>query len=216
MTISYPRDLPANRIASCRIRAKRRVARAPLRGGGVQAVELGPAVWEADYETAPLSRAQAAEWESWLDTLRGGTQLFKGRDPRRSYARAYPAGYGALTVSGSPFTGSGTLSSVASGGAVVTLGALPVSFVLSVGDQLSVAFSGRQHFHRVSEAGTANGSGVASVAIEPFLPAGYSGGEAVLLLRPWFLASVDEDSIDVSSDIGGRTRVSFSASQVFA
>lgn len=216
MTISYPRDLLANRIASCRIRPKRRVARAPLRGGGVQAVELGPAVWEVEYETAPLSRARAAEWEAWLDTLRGGTQLFKARDPRRSYARAYPAGYGALTVSGSPFSGSGTLSAVSSGGAVVTLGALPVSFVLSVGDQLSVAFAGRQHFHRVSEGASANGSGAATVAIEPFLPAGYATGEAVLLVRPWFLASIDEDSVDVSGDVGGATRVSFSASQVFA
>jgi len=216
VTISYPRDLLANRIASCRIRAKRRVARAPLRGGGVQAVELGPAVWEADYETAPLSRAQAAEWESWLDTLRGGTQLFKARDPRRSYARAYPSGYGALTVSGDPFSGTCALSSVASGGAALTLGALPVGFVLSVGDQLSLAFSGRQHFHRVSQAGTANGSGAATVSIEPLLPSGYAGGEDVLLLRPWFLASVDEESIDVSADINGRTRVSFSGSQVFA
>ncbi len=217
MTITYPRDLPSNRIASARMRLTRRVARAPLRGGGTQAVEVGSPVWAVDYETAALSRAQAGVWESWLDTLRGGTQLFKARDPRRSYALRYPAGYGGLVVAGgsTPFSGSGTLSAVGGGGATATLGGLPSAFEISVGDQLSVAYAGRQHFHRVSEAVTADGSGAATVSVEPLVLPGYATGESVLLLRPWFLAVVDESSIDVSSDINGRTQVRFSASQVF-
>lgn len=194
------------------------IARRPLRGGGPQAVEIGSPLWVADFETAALSRAQAGLWESWLDTLRGGTQLFKARDPRRSYALRSPAGYEGLAVAGgsTPFSGSGTLSAVGGGGATVTIGGLPASFEISVGDQLSIAYAGRQHFHRVSDGAISNGAGSATVSVEPLVLPGYATGEAVLLLRPWFLASVDESSIEVSADINGRTQVRFSASQVFA
>lgn len=150
-------------------------------------------------------------------------------------------------VGGGLFDGTATISAVAATLDSLTLSTLPAGFALSPGDMISVAYSdvselitnrstgryfvmpgwlggyrrvisnGRRTLHRIVEGAVANGSGAATVSIEPVLfpgaPIGTAG--AVTLAKPWCQARIDAASIDVKWNLGRWATVSFSASQVY-
>lgn len=219
MTITFPRDLPdPHNIKSCRFDVQHQQVRAPTRGGLVQVAAVGVDLWVASYETAPMREVEAEAWRAWLHSLRGGALFFKMCNPVRRYALAYPTGYGALTRAGggSFSAGTATLSAIATTRDTITLTTLPASFVLTVGDLVSIPFgSAGRALHRVVEGATANGSGQATVTIEATIPLAVSTGVTVDLLKPWCNGVVDAKSIKSQWTGGRMCSIAFDATQVY-
>tara|TARA_R110000868_G_scaffold936_1_gene7123 strand:- start:13618 stop:14250 length:633 start_codon:yes stop_codon:yes gene_type:complete len=208
MAITFPRDLiEPFRVRSCTFEQMEIQARSPARGGQVQVVGLGPAVWSMKYETVPLTEAQGAAWEAWLSSLRGGARLFKAWHPYRRYGLAYPRGGPAA------FSGACTLASVGGGLDTVTLSGLPSNYVLSPGDLMSWEHAANsQALHRVVEGATASTGGGATVTVEPTVRPS-PGSTAVTLHKAWCHAVVDPSSIEVRWSPGRRAVVSFAGMQ---
>lgn len=216
MTISYPRDLPEpfSWSAACKFTPSYEQTSAPTRGSLQQVANLAPDCWFMRYQTVPLNEAAVAAFEAWFSSLRGGTRLFKGWHPLREFPLAYPNGFAGLTVSGSPFTGSAVLTDVNGTLDVITIGSLPVGFVLSVGDMLSFPYaSGGQSLHRVTEGAVASAGGVAAVTVEPQVPINWTDNAALLLTKAWCHAVIDAKSFDVAWQLGRKAVVSFNAMQ---
>lgn len=216
MTLVFPRDLPEPFVwRPGKFELTYVQARNPTRGGLVQVVNLAPDYFSMIYETRPLHEGQVEVFRAWWSSLRGGARLFKAFDPVREYPLAYPNGFAGLTVGGSPFSGSGTLTAIGSLRNTVTVSDLPENFVISEGDKLSFGYgSSGQSLLRVVEAATANDDGVAVATIEPVVPLGVATGVPVSFFRPWCKAVIDASSFAVNWQLGRRGSVSFSATQV--
>lgn len=160
---------------------------APTWGGLVQSVNQGRRLWRMSYVTRPLREEEAFGLLADLRALKGSVRPFKALDPLRRFAIAYPGGYTGMTkAGGGAFNGTAKLDAVAETLDAVTLDNLPAGFVLKKGDLLSFAFgSTRQALHSVVEAGTANGSGVATVGVEPSVVPGFTLDADVALADPW-------------------------------
>lgn len=182
-------------------------------GASPNVADLGPAYWMASYQTKVLSRAAFEEWAAWLDSLRGGLRMFKGRPARRKWPMAYPKGFGALTVSGSPFDGTGNLASISSTTRdVVTVNQMPVGFSLAVGDFFSIPVGTRQHIHRVVVAATASGSGTATFSVEPPIRPNATTGTEVRFEAPYCDMVVTSRSLSPFAN-GRGGMVAFEAQQ---
>lgn len=215
MTITFPRALPDPfPWRDCKFLPSYQQVRAPTRGGLVQVANVAREFWTMKYQTAPLQEAKVAEFEAWHSTLRGGAKLFKAYHPLREYPLAYPGGFAGLTVAASPFTGSGVLTDVNGTLDQVTLGSLPVGFVLQPGDMLSFAYGSAHALHRVVEGATASGGGAAVVTVEPTVAIGWVDNADVLFERPWCTAVLDASSFDIAWQLGRKGVISFSAMQV--
>lgn len=215
MALTFPRDLiEPFRVRGCEFDLRHIQARNSARGGLIGVVGLGPSVWTMRYETVPMLEADAAEWEAWLSSLRGGLRLFRAWHPLRRYGRFYPTGYGGLTrYGGGSFDGTCTLSTVTNS-TVVTLTGLPVGYTFRAGDMLSWEHStGKNALHRVMLTTTANGVGLAQPTVEPEIRPAPSG-TTVALEKAWCHAVINQGSETVKWSPGQRTAtVSFAATQ---
>ena len=214
MSITYPRDMPPVGITRATFEPRYTQVRASSRGGNPGVAQLGPDLWSASYETVFVSEIDAAAWEAWFSSLRGGLRFFKAWHPLRRYTLSAPAGYGGMTrAAGGAFDGTGTLTAVNSTLDVVTLGGLPLNFALLPGDLFSFAHSTAvQRLHRVIEGGVANGAGAMTATVEPPLLPSPPANATVLFEKSWCKATVDRGS--VSWEVGRKARVSFTATQV--
>lgn len=172
MTISYPRPFPS--IARFRETPAfhapaDNVAMNRLYGGGIQTAELAEPLWQASYATPNLSAVDRAIWRAWAGTLRGGRTFF-GYDPGQPYPLAYGAGYASLTRhAGGAFDGTATLAAFAAG--TLGLSNLPSTYLVSVGDYVSVARSNSQRsLHQATEAVAAI-AGAVTIPVDPPVPA---------------------------------------------
>lgn len=181
-------------------------------GGSPQVAQLAPPLWRGAWVVETLDRDRGGEWEAWLESLRGGLRLFKGVPPKRRWPRLYPRGFAGLLVSGLPFSGSGNLLTIGAQRDVVTISALPVGLVLSVGDFLSIPVGSRQHIHKILEGAVANGSGQAAVTVEPPIRPNATTGVPVLLADPFCEMVLDPKWS--SSFNGSGISFSFSGLQV--
>ena len=208
MSITFPRDLiEPFRVRSCTFEPMEIEARNAARGGQIQIVSLGPTVWSIKYESVPLLEADAAAWEAWLSSLRGGLRTFKAWHPLRRYARAYPAGYGGLTRhGGGSFDGTATRSTIGAGLDTVLLTGLPSTFAVKVGDMVSWAHSAtNQALHRVVEDATAS-AGQVTLAVEPLIRPSPTGTVASLE-KAWCHAVLDRTAGGIRWSPATRTAV---------
>jgi len=183
VALTFPAPLPSMSFTRTEFWLEHQQSTSLTGGGNPAAASLAPPLWRARFQTPRLGDADAGTWTAWISALRGGLRMFKGV-PRR-WPITYPAGFAGLTVGGSPFSGSGSISAIATSRDQISISGLPAGFVLQAGDYLSVPSASRQLLHLVTESGTANGSGVASVSIEPVLRQGITTGAAVLAASPW-------------------------------
>jgi len=123
---------------------------APTRGGTEYAAELGDTRWRASYDSPPLTEDQVDEWSAWYSTLLS-YETFWGYDLRREYPKAYPNGWGSMTVGGVPFNGYAAINTITEGGKVVQLINCPSGFIMSVGDYIAFDYgqSGGRALHRL-------------------------------------------------------------------
>ena len=142
MTISFPRDLPefSGRLlfSQADFDPFYQQTMSPSRGGQVQVANLGPDLWSMSFATDPISYQTGLEYMAWIQSLRGGTRLFKAWHPLRRYPYAYPNGFAGLTrAGGGSFDGTCTLNAIATERDTITLTTLPASFQFNIGDMVS-------------------------------------------------------------------------------
>lgn len=172
-------------------------------GGQTYGKDLGPALWFADYTTAPLPADVALDFEARLNALNGVIGTFEAYDLRRAYPRAHSDG---------DFIDGGKINSV--NGAKISLKDLPPGLHLSVGDYVSLEVQGRRVLHQVVEAATADGSGVtAEFEVQPAPWPGTAIDIAVTLKRPSCRMALLPQSITTRT-AGLHTTISFKAGQV--
>jgi hypothetical protein len=207
--------MPALGIASQSFELQRQQLSAPERGGRFVSVDIGQPLWSAEYATPALTEAQFSEWRAWLSSLRGSSRMFNGRDRSRRYPLLYPSGFGSLTrAGGGAFDGTATSWSVDVTRAILTFNGLPASFSISAGDYVGFAWSSntKRALVRAQENVNANGSGVASFEVEPFVSQVVPGGAVATLDQPSCLMRLLGDS-DASYNVSNFGRVSFKAIQ---
>jgi hypothetical protein len=172
-------------------------------GGTTYGKDLGPALWFADYTTAPLPTDAALDFEARLNALNGVIGTFDTYDLRRPYPRAHSDG---------DFVDSGKINSV--NGAKISLKDLPPGLHLSVGDYVSLEVQGRRVLHQLVEAATANGSGVTpEFKVQPAPWPGTIADVAVILKKPSCRMALLPQSITTRT-AGMYTTISFKAGQV--
>lgn len=217
MALTFPRDFPLLGCftGDCSFDLAYQQSMSLTGGASPNVADIGPAYWQASYSTFAMSRENYGIWAAWFSSLRGGLRTFKGRPALWKWPQAYPKGFAGLTVSGSPFSGSGNLSNIAAGRDTITINALPGNFALKAGDYLSIPAGTKQHLHRVTE-GATSGAGASTsvtVGIEPIIRPGIVTGIAVLLEAPYCeMVLTGPPSISRSGTRGGA--ISFSAQQV--
>lgn len=190
MTISYPLTPPLGlqkqvRFAP-RLRNATAVSQSPF-SGEQQRYSWPFQMWTCEIELAPMSRAQGEAVEAFFTALRGRLGSFL-LGPRHATGPRGTANTSGVTVNGASQTGRAL--------AVAGLGA---SKTLLAGDWFQLGSGSSTRLHRVVEDATANGSGQATLSIEPALRASPVDGSTVVLASPvgiWSQA-VDEFGAEI-------------------
>lgn len=202
MAIAYPLSVPASlkvRTLSLRLKTATTMQQSAFTGQQ-QVYEWPAAYWVADLELAPRIRNGGAAIEAFLAALHGYTGTFLW-GPVHATAPQGSTNTTGVTVSGGGTAGSKSLA----------LAGVGAGKTLLAGDYLQLGSGSTTRLHMVTQDATANGSGIATVDIEPPLRTSPSGGSAVTLLAPlgiWRLSS-PENGVEVS--LGGVYTASLSA-----
>ena len=198
----------AHRIRTIEIRPRPQVMRNQAWSGTDQAVDFGPELWWASYQTAPLSDAQAAAWEVFLDMQRGGIGTCKAFDARRRFPASYPDGFDGMTIlGGDPFTGVGEVYTTLPDRVFVQN--LPVGMLFKPGDCFSAERLDGRAFFRVAEANHVNASGRIGLKVTLPVPPDLTINGEGTFDRPWFEAVLDQESVTMSSGVDQKTTVGF-------
>jgi len=188
--------------------------RSPTWGRKTQVANIADDKWLMKYETRPLIEPAAEAFDAFLATLKGGVHQFRAYSPIRQRPYAYKNGFGGLTFSGSPFSGSGNLTAIGAQRDTVTVNALPNGFVLTAGDHLSFPFGASgQTLHRVLANAVAT-SGSVTLSIDPVVPFGATTGVAVLFQRAWCKGGIKVETIQRTWLLSRHCSFSFEAEQV--
>lgn len=201
MALSFPRDFPTcARFERVTFKPQYQQATSVTGGGSPNVAELGPPMWAGEWSVRTLNREQYAEWSAWLRSLRGGLRTFKGRPPHWKWPRAYPTGFDGLLVGGLQWDGSGAIAAISAGKDTVTVDGVPNGLVLNAGDWLSATIGTRQVLHQITEGGTADGSGVVTVTVEPTIRPTAAVDDVVLLEAPYCdMVLIDAPDMDLTA-----------------
>lgn len=186
-------------------------------GGRLVAVDLAPGLarWRLKIRTAALDMERLGEWRAFLDSLRGASRTFIGFDPARKFPVNYRNGFAGLTrAGGGSFDGTASSWSINTDRDEPTLNGLPASFKLRPGDMLGFSWSSgaKRTLHRILESVDANGSGVATVQVEPRVPA-YVSTATATLATPGAVMRLVPGSVSAASTMHVHGSVSFEAVQ---
>lgn len=195
MAITYPRPLPNNgRMQECWFDIVDNVAFSPS-GRNQTLINLSQVddpVWRGTFLTPPLEHEERPVWSAWHKSLRGGLKFFVAYDVRHSRPRAYPSANASTDIQGG-WNGTAVVSSVS--GATLGLTGLPANYQFKAGDRVGLEQSGKYGYYEVLEDITANGSGVASITVAPFLHTGLFNTSAVCRVwRPLCQFVIDQNS----------------------
>lgn len=164
MTLTMPTGLV---LVQSPLRLIRSVQTTPLRGGGALSVDYAPARWSTSLRTpSHLDRDRVDPVRAFIDRLKGGVERVYMGDWLRKYPRTYPTGFAALTrAGGGSFDGTADVTSLTA--STIALATLPASFALKAGDMIGLVEGDYRSLHRIVVDATANGSGIATVTVEP-------------------------------------------------
>lgn len=183
MAITFPRAMPSRGAAMQEFEPHRVDYEAPEASGFQGGVQAGFPLWVGIWDLGPVGHGVSDEWRAWVASLRGAQKTFYGRDWARPFPLAHINGFAGLNrAGGGSFPGSAltwTQTIDGEGVAYLQLTGLPAALALSVGDYIGLKWDAggdaagtyrRRTLTRVLEAGTANGSGVVTVPVEPPVP----------------------------------------------
>lgn len=213
--LTFPRDFPAALpIVGMSFMPLPVLEVTPLRSGRQISKNLGPTLWRARWQSAPMKQDAAGQVRAWYDTVLSENEFY-GFHRIRQYPLAYAStGFAGLMVGASPFTGNGVLTTVDDTNKLVTLGSLPIGFVLSPGDYFAFTYSTTlRALHRVSVGGTADSGGALQVEVRPHVRPGWETGAAVAFYRASARMIVLPGTYDEQDEAPDMTRVSFEAIQ---
>lgn len=204
MTVSYPRNLLSDRTVEATFKLDQGVRSARHDSGkrGTFTRVFEP-IWTAKFETPALTYAEREAWDAWENSLRGGLRKFLAWDTSKRELGAYP--------DGPPTFGTVSISAFVDR-AKITLTALPANYICTVGDRIGLIKSGRYGYFKVMETTTANGSGDATIEVEPLVPLLFDTDSTVVMYRPVMLMTMDHESYSSPARVE-FTRVSFDAFQ---
>lgn len=216
MAITFPRPFPVvgKLFSDCDFNLQRFDAINHLDSGASQVLNTVDPRWHGDWTTAPVDRATAQIWKAWKDSLRGGSRHFLGYDAERPYPKNYPTGFAGLIIAGgsTPFTGL-AVNVTALTTVSIALDSLPASFVFKAGDMVEIDQSTNKGLHTILEDVTANGSGVATLTVEPFVLTNvFDASATVNLVKPSCIMILDHDTWSAPRGIEAAP-ITFSAVQ---
>lgn len=150
-----------------------------LGSGEILTADLGPMLWDARIETAPMTIAAAEQMRARFELLDGATRSFLLFNPLMKYPQADPTGsiLGASTV---------TITAIGADRNTVTLGGLPAGYDITIGDMFSVIHStSRYALIRFAETMSADGTGaLGPIEVRPYLRSGITTTLEVTLKKP--------------------------------
>lgn len=154
-----------------------------LANGVTLVKELRPQLWQLDAETVTLEPTDLAFWRTKLLGLQNGKRLFYGFDKTNFYPLHYPNGF---WPTGDSFSGNTAQIHSITDRYNIALDHLPKGYIGTVGDFLSIVFSGSLiSLHRVVESFVSDDDGVtATFSIEPYLRIGVAPGAVVSVKKP--------------------------------
>lgn len=214
MALTFPRSFPLDGCftGSCTFDPVYQQAKSLSGGAQPNVADVGPTYWMGEWQTQVLSREHFGIWTAWLQSLRGGLRTFRGRPALWKWPQAYPKGFAGLTVSGSPFDGTGNLLVIGAQRDTITVNQVPNGFTLKPGDYLSIPVGTKQHLHRVIE-GAVAASNAMTLTIEPTIRPNATTGIEVLFEAPYCeMVLAGQPSIFRQGTRGGA--ISFSGQQV--
>lgn len=222
MAISFPRSRPESlRTVSMSFILQFMQEVTPTRGGSQLAIDIGPALWSADWSTPPLEEEDFGEARAFFDTL-ASDQAFYAYDTLREYPVTYrDTGWTGLLVGASPFDGICFLTAVQENAVELTLTELPIGFVLKPGDYIAFDYGASDQYralHRIAAGGVADGTGEMAIEVRPPVIEGWEGGDspghrAVSLYRPSAKMIVLPGSYSETVPVNRRASCSFKAVQ---
>jgi hypothetical protein len=172
---------------------------------------LGPVLWTAEVQSAPMLHAEAEQYRARFATLDGSAQSFYLFNPLMKYPQADPGGatLGAATV---------TVQSINANRKALKLTGLPAGYVLTIGDYFHVVYDTspyRRALIQVVEGVTADGTGLTpEFEVRPHLRPGISTGDSVSLVKPAAKVKLLSDSFAVEpADDASMSRFRFSVRQ---
>jgi hypothetical protein len=185
MTILTLPALPAFQTATFGLRSVTQLFTSPLSGGS-QTQELPGAVWTLDAALPPIQDpAQRAAWRVFLVSLRGQAGRFYAGDPTGAVARGVATG--TPLVAGAGQTG----NSLATDG--WTAG---IAGILLAGDYIAFAGGGgRRELHLVTADAASDGSGNATLSIEPPIRSAPADNATLIVSSPTCIMMLKDPAV---------------------
>lgn len=179
---------------------------APEASGRIGGVQAGFPLWSAVWTLGAMPQDNSDEWRAWLSGMRGATRRFIGRDIARPLPKAYmdtgfPGGF-----TGAASDWSETIN--ADGDSELTLNGLPVGLVLGQGDYIDFRWTATETaiaglpwraLVRVVTGDTADGSGNATVIVEPPVPTAVPDTAVAHLDEPGCIMTLITDQTNVEA-----------------
>lgn len=183
-----------------------------LMSGAVIADGIAPAYWEASITTTGLARrsTRLSEWTAFLDSLRGAKRVALLYDADAPCPQAYANLNGLTRYIGGSFDGTGDVDSRINNRQFQISG-LPANFALTKGDYFGLVRSGRYFLTRLSASTTASSLGVATVSVEPSVPAYFTAAATYNVLKPYGEFLVQVGSISRPRSVEDNGTISFRA-----
>jgi hypothetical protein len=177
-------EIPSYSLQQCTFTPVESVGRSRIGGGtSIALTETMETVFRVDVQTIDLTQADRAAWRAWRAKLRGGLDTFSLYDVSKATPLNYLTATASTDISGS-WDGTADVTSLGASGALA-LASLPAAYVVSLGDYIALEEGGRTDLYQASATVTANGSGVVTVSVRPYLRTGIFTASAVARLwRP--------------------------------
>jgi hypothetical protein len=163
-------SLPYTNLAYCLFSPIQNVVSASMgRGLTVNVFEISEQLFKVDIQTVAMipHAAPHAAWRAFRAQLRGGLNTFSTWDVNKRTPLAYPNATSAASISGA-WSGTAVVTSLGASGAL-GLSGLPANYAFSAGDYIGLEEGGRYDLYEVATSVTANGSGVVTVSVLPYL-----------------------------------------------
>lgn len=209
MSLTFPRDMITGQCwDTARFVLSHRQELSRTAGGEVQAKDLGPPIWQASFETYPLSLDDADALEADFLTLNGSARTFYATPYLSRRAKALPAGH-AFDLSAV------AVHTISANRDEVRIDGLPANLEIHAGDYLGITTSTGRELHRIAVGGTADGAGLSPLlTVVPNLRASVAVNDLVDIENPMAEMVLIPGTLDKPRESRLRWRVRFDAVQV--
>ena len=168
-----------------------------------QSADYGGAVWQTTVQLPPMKREDAVNWQCFFMQLNGRLGTFKLGDPD---AKTIRGGLTTQTISVNGAHDVGAYSIAIDGAPASTL-------ILKKGDYLQFGSGATQKLHMVVSDCTSNGSGQATVEIEPKLKSALTDNSSIVYSNAQAIMRMDTNDLNWSANHLSLYGISFSCTE---